>query len=164
MLAARVHLLCRRHRNGVFECAHLQGDERLRLTMHKVRRSWTTDLFPMSRLYGIDIKVREIDPAWPVAPVSAAQQSASASESTPAAPATHTVHVNPRFLQKPSTVRTLVQLRAHAHVQKSAPVVVGDRTAKQPISDEEQLRQLLIKRERLAVEARQAVNNTVSSR
>jgi pre-mRNA cleavage complex 2 protein Pcf11 len=93
-------------RRTVFECAHLQGDERLRLTMHKVRRSWTTDLFPISRLYGIDIKVHEIDPAWPVAPVSVAQQSASASESTPALPATHTVHVNPRFLQQPSKVRS----------------------------------------------------------
>ncbi|KRX38025.1 Pre-mRNA cleavage complex 2 protein Pcf11, partial [Trichinella murrelli] len=42
-----------------------QVDEKTRQALYRLRTTWP-NIFPASKLYGIDIKVHEIDPAWPL--------------------------------------------------------------------------------------------------
>ncbi|CAJ0956983.1 unnamed protein product, partial [Mesorhabditis belari] len=66
------------------------GDEKIRGSMYNLRRTWG-EIFPKSKLYELDMAVKEIDPAWPIAAGGGAQQA-------PAQPAQGAVHVNPRFI------------------------------------------------------------------
>uniref|UniRef100_A0A914XLI4 CID domain-containing protein n=1 Tax=Plectus sambesii TaxID=2011161 RepID=A0A914XLI4_9BILA len=73
------------------------GDEKTRMALYKLRLTWG-DVFPRSKLYAIDIKVNQIDPAWPV--LNPQTNSSAGSDSSAAATSSsHTaIHVNPRFL------------------------------------------------------------------
>ncbi len=64
-----------------------QADEKMRQSLFKLRQTWT-GVFAASRLYGLDIKVSQVDPAWPI---TAPQQTSS-----------HNIHVNPKFLGQAS--------------------------------------------------------------
>lgn len=59
--------------------------------MFKLRQTWS-DLLPARKLYALDVRVNQKDPAWPVTPLAA---------DTPAEPKSpSSIHVNPKFLQK----------------------------------------------------------------
>ena len=45
--------------------------------------------FPAKKLYALDLKVKELDPAWPVVADPTASQTAA-------------IHVNPKFIKKVS--------------------------------------------------------------
>ncbi|KRY78888.1 Polyadenylation and cleavage factor -like protein 11, partial [Trichinella pseudospiralis] len=79
-----------------------QVDEKTRQALYRLRTTWP-NIFPASKLYGIDIKVHEIDPAWPLQnpnqlkasvtnPVNSSGSSSSSS--------TKHVHVNPKFIDQ----------------------------------------------------------------
>ncbi|VDK17429.1 unnamed protein product [Anisakis simplex] len=64
------------------------GDEKTRLSLHKLRQTWT-GIFQRSTLYKIDLAVNEIDPAWPImTPQPATATPLSTSSSTSASPST----------------------------------------------------------------------------
>ncbi|XP_016845564.2 uncharacterized protein LOC100121739 isoform X3 [Nasonia vitripennis] len=61
-------------------------DENTRASMWKLRQTWS-EVFPPKKLFALDVKVHNIDPAWPIAPLPANNVSAAKS-----------IHVNPKFL------------------------------------------------------------------
>lgn len=82
------------------------------MALYKLRLTWG-DVFPRSKLYAIDIKVNQIDPAWPVlnphSNASAGSEgSGGVSQKTGSSTSSssHTaIHVNPKFLDAQSSVR-----------------------------------------------------------
>ncbi|KAL1433023.1 hypothetical protein MTO96_002002 [Rhipicephalus appendiculatus] len=64
---------------NVFE----KGDERMRMQLFKLRQTWV-DIFPNKKLYALDTRVKQMDPAWPVMAKEPQQTS---------------IHVNPKFLE-----------------------------------------------------------------
>ncbi|CAN8006400.1 unnamed protein product [Ixodes hexagonus] len=65
---------------SVFE----KGDEKMRMQLFKLRQTWA-EIFPNKKLYGLDTRVRSLDPAWPIMAKEPQQ--------------TTTIHVNPKFLE-----------------------------------------------------------------
>ena len=63
-----------------------QVDEKTRQAMFKLRQTWN-DLFPSHKLYALDIKVHQVDPAWPI------------TAPPPSPEASTSIHVNPKFLK-----------------------------------------------------------------
>ncbi|KAH6934910.1 hypothetical protein HPB50_001831 [Hyalomma asiaticum] len=64
---------------NVFE----KGDERMRMQLFKLRQTWV-DIFPNKKLYALDTRVKQMDPAWPIMAKEPQQTS---------------IHVNPKFLE-----------------------------------------------------------------
>ncbi|KAK6060267.1 hypothetical protein COOONC_02078 [Cooperia oncophora] len=91
----------------IFVHVFLEGDEVVRAAMYRLRQTWG-DIFNRSKLYQLDIKVNEIDRAWPL---TALKQPAKPPvitnpAPTPPAPAAPSikpvhgkVHINPKFIQ-----------------------------------------------------------------
>jgi len=63
--------------------------------MYKLRQTWVP-ILPARKLYALDVRVNQIDPAWPVAPLPDREQNKTKAE--PTSPG-H-IHVNPKFLQQ----------------------------------------------------------------
>lgn len=63
-----------------------QVDEKVRQAMFKLRQTWN-ELFPSQRLYVLDYKVNQVDPAWPI------------TAPAPSPDAATSIHVNPRFIK-----------------------------------------------------------------
>ncbi|KAI9553963.1 hypothetical protein GHT06_019234 [Daphnia sinensis] len=61
-------------------------EESTRASMFKLRQTWS-DVFPPKKLYALDVRVKSIDPAWPVT-----------------APLPTSIHLNPAFLPKEERV------------------------------------------------------------
>lgn len=60
-------------------------DEKTRQSLYKLRQTWN-DIFPERKLYALDLKVNQIDPAWPIT-------------ASPPADGIGNIHVNPKFLK-----------------------------------------------------------------
>uniref|UniRef100_A0A672LWR7 Pre-mRNA cleavage complex 2 protein Pcf11 n=1 Tax=Sinocyclocheilus grahami TaxID=75366 RepID=A0A672LWR7_SINGR len=69
-----------------FICVFEKVDEVTRKSLFKLRSTWD-EIFPLKKLYALDVRVNSIDPAWPIKPLP---PNVNAS-----------IHVNPKFL-KPS--------------------------------------------------------------
>ncbi|XP_062910025.1 pre-mRNA cleavage complex 2 protein Pcf11 [Mobula hypostoma] len=80
--------------SSVFE----KVDESTRKSLFKLRSTWD-DMFQLTKLYALDVKVNKIDPAWPIKPLPPNVNSSS-------------IHVNPKFLnrslEEPSTSSSTV--------------------------------------------------------
>ena len=64
-----------------------QVDEKVRESMHKLRQTWK-DVFNDQILHQLDIRVNQLDPAWPVDNRSVEPRK---------------VHVNPKFISSPAS-------------------------------------------------------------
>ncbi|CAL8363488.1 unnamed protein product [Lota lota] len=64
-----------------FICVFEKVDENIRKSLFKLRSTWD-DVFPLPKLYALDVRVNSQDPAWPIKPVNAS------------------IHVNPKFLKQ----------------------------------------------------------------
>ena len=64
----------------------IQVDEKTRASMFKLRQTWT-QIFPNQKLYALDLRVQQIDPAWPIT-------------ATPPEKGIGSIHVNPKFLKQ----------------------------------------------------------------
>ena len=72
--------------------------------MYELRQTWN-DIFRKSTLYGLDVKVQALDPAWPVtAPTPSAAPSAPPPQQSQQQPVSSTIFVNPSLLSKVSFV------------------------------------------------------------
>ncbi|KRZ93319.1 Pre-mRNA cleavage complex 2 protein Pcf11 [Trichinella sp. T8] len=77
-----------------------QVDEKTRQALYRLRTTWP-NIFPASKLYGIDIKVHEIDPAWPLQnPNQLKASAANVVNSSSSSSSTKHVHVNPKFIDQ----------------------------------------------------------------
>lgn len=72
---------------------HSQVDERTRKKLYELRTTWN-EVFAKSKLYGLDVKVQAIDPAWPLPVV----QPSSIGGAQPTA-SKHTIHINPNIIK-----------------------------------------------------------------
>ncbi|KAM9321154.1 pre-mRNA cleavage complex 2 protein Pcf11 [Gastrophryne carolinensis] len=107
-------------------------DENTRKSLYKLRSTWD-DLFPSKKLYALDVRVNQIDPAWPIKPLPPNVNSAS-------------IHVNPKFLNKPE--ESPAPPVSVPEPKSSRPVKVE--LPKPPLSQEQIIRQqLLIKQKQL---------------
>lgn len=57
-------------------------DEKTRMQMFKLRQTWN-EIFPPKKMYAIDLRVKGIDPAWPILVPKPSQKN---------------IHLNPKFL------------------------------------------------------------------
>ncbi|XP_007900906.1 pre-mRNA cleavage complex 2 protein Pcf11 isoform X1 [Callorhinchus milii] len=71
---------------STFACVFEKVDESTRKSLFKLRSTWD-DMFPLKRLYALDVKVNKLDPAWPIKPLPPNVNSSS-------------IHVNPKFLNR----------------------------------------------------------------
>ncbi|KAK2163156.1 hypothetical protein LSH36_84g01011 [Paralvinella palmiformis] len=69
----------------LFAAVFEKVDEKTRQAMYKLRQTWT-DIFGNKKLYSLDVRISQIDPAWPI------------TAKPPEVPVT--IHVNPKFLTK----------------------------------------------------------------
>ncbi|KAK9955421.1 hypothetical protein ABG768_015299 [Culter alburnus] len=68
-----------------FICVFEKVDEATRKSLFKLRSTWD-EIFPLKKLYALDVRVNSIDPAWPIKPLP---PNVNAS-----------IHVNPKFLKQ----------------------------------------------------------------
>lgn len=66
-------------------------DEATRKSLFKLRSTWD-EIFPLKKLYALDVRVNSVDPAWPIKPLP---PNVNAS-----------IHVNPKFLKPVSILRS----------------------------------------------------------
>ncbi|KAF7697080.1 pre-mRNA cleavage complex 2 protein Pcf11 [Silurus meridionalis] len=67
-----------------FICVFEKVDENTRKCLFKLRSTWD-EIFPLKKLYALDVRVNSLDPAWPIKPLP---PNVNAS-----------IHVNPKFLK-----------------------------------------------------------------
>ncbi|TRZ03289.1 hypothetical protein DNTS_006717 [Danionella cerebrum] len=67
-----------------FICVFEKVDENIRKSLFKLRSTWD-EIFPLKKLYALDVRVNSLDPAWPIKPLP---PNVNAS-----------IHVNPKFLK-----------------------------------------------------------------
>ncbi|KAF7233124.1 hypothetical protein EG68_12484, partial [Paragonimus skrjabini miyazakii] len=79
-------------------------DEKGRLKLYNLRTTWK-DIFPNSRMYELDIRVREHDPAWPL--LAAPPESKSAFRSLPNIP-----KIQPKETTTPESPSTKITISA----------------------------------------------------
>lgn len=60
-------------------------DENTRKSLFKLRSTWD-DVFPLKKLYALDVRVNSVDPAWPIKPLPPTVNAS--------------IHVNPKFLKQ----------------------------------------------------------------
>ncbi|XP_040111523.1 pre-mRNA cleavage complex 2 protein Pcf11 isoform X4 [Oryx dammah] len=71
---------------ATFICVFEKVDENTRKSLFKLRSTWD-EIFPLKKLYALDVRVNSLDPAWPIKPL-------------PPNVNTSSIHVNPKFLNK----------------------------------------------------------------
>ncbi|XP_040908285.1 pre-mRNA cleavage complex 2 protein Pcf11 isoform X2 [Toxotes jaculatrix] len=68
-----------------FICVFEKVDENTRKSLFKLRSTWD-DVFPLKKLYALDVRVNSLDPAWPIKPLPPTVNAS--------------IHVNPKFLKQ----------------------------------------------------------------
>ncbi|XP_037322836.2 pre-mRNA cleavage complex 2 protein Pcf11 isoform X1 [Pungitius pungitius] len=68
-----------------FICVFEKVDESTRKSLFKLRSTWE-DVFPLKKLYALDVRVNSVDPAWPIKPLPPTVNAS--------------IHVNPKFLKQ----------------------------------------------------------------
>ncbi|XP_051902493.1 pre-mRNA cleavage complex 2 protein Pcf11 isoform X2 [Hippocampus zosterae] len=68
-----------------FICVFEKVDENTRKSLFKLRSTWD-EIFPLKKLYALDVRVNSVDPAWPIKPLPPTVNAS--------------IHVNPKFLKQ----------------------------------------------------------------
>ncbi|XP_055972250.1 pre-mRNA cleavage complex 2 protein Pcf11 isoform X2 [Sorex fumeus] len=123
---------------ATFICVFEKVDENTRKSLFKLRSTWD-EIFPLKKLYALDVRVNSLDPAWPIKPL-------------PPNVNTSSIHVNPKFLNKspdePSTPGTVV-----SSPTISTPPVVPD--LQKNLTQEQLIRQQLLAKQKQLLELQQ---------
>ncbi|XP_076835724.1 pre-mRNA cleavage complex 2 protein Pcf11 [Brachyhypopomus gauderio] len=115
-----------------FICVFEKVDENTRKSLFKLRSTWD-DIFPLKKLYALDVRVNSIDPAWPIKPLPPNVNSS--------------IHVNPKFL-KPT--EELASPRA------MTPQPQGHSTVSEKnLTQEQKIRQQLLAKQKQLLELQQ---------
>ncbi|XP_060681980.1 pre-mRNA cleavage complex 2 protein Pcf11 isoform X4 [Hemiscyllium ocellatum] len=70
----------------IFSSVFEKVDESTRKSLFKLRSTWD-EMFQLTKLYALDVKINKLDPAWPIKPLPPNVNSSS-------------IHVNPKFLNR----------------------------------------------------------------
>ncbi|XP_036898728.1 pre-mRNA cleavage complex 2 protein Pcf11 isoform X2 [Sturnira hondurensis] len=123
---------------ATFICVFEKVDENTRKSLFKLRSTWD-EIFPLKKLYALDVRVNSLDPAWPIKPL-------------PPNVNTSSIHVNPKFLNKspeePSTPGTVV-----SSPSISTPPMVPD--IQKNLTQEQLIRQQLLAKQKQLLELQQ---------
>ncbi|XP_075402488.1 pre-mRNA cleavage complex 2 protein Pcf11 isoform X2 [Tenrec ecaudatus] len=123
---------------ATFICVFEKVDENTRKSLFKLRSTWD-EIFPLKKLYALDVRVNSLDPAWPIKPL-------------PPNVNTSSIHVNPKFLNKspeePSTPGTVV-----SSPNVSTPPIVPD--IQKNLTQEQLIRQQLLVKQKQLLELQQ---------
>ncbi|XP_004621224.1 pre-mRNA cleavage complex 2 protein Pcf11 isoform X2 [Sorex araneus] len=123
---------------ATFICVFEKVDENTRKSLFKLRSTWD-EIFPLKKLYALDVRVNSLDPAWPIKPL-------------PPNVNTSSIHVNPKFLNKspdePSTPGTVV-----SSPSISTPPIVPD--LQKNLTQEQLIRQQLLAKQKQLLELQQ---------
>ncbi|XP_057172864.1 pre-mRNA cleavage complex 2 protein Pcf11 isoform X3 [Ursus arctos] len=123
---------------ATFICVFEKVDENTRKSLFKLRSTWD-EIFPLKKLYALDVRVNSLDPAWPIKPL-------------PPNVNTSSIHVNPKFLNKspeePSTPGTVV-----SSPSISTPPIVPD--IQKNLTQEQLIRQQLLAKQKQLLELQQ---------
>ncbi|XP_012591579.1 pre-mRNA cleavage complex 2 protein Pcf11 isoform X3 [Microcebus murinus] len=123
---------------ATFICVFEKVDENTRKSLFKLRSTWD-EIFPLKKLYALDVRVNSLDPAWPIKPL-------------PPNVNTSSIHVNPKFLNKspeePSTPGTVV-----SSPNISTPPIVPD--IQKNLTQEQLIRQQLLAKQKQLLELQQ---------
>ncbi|MBN3313896.1 PCF11 protein, partial [Atractosteus spatula] len=115
-----------------FICVFEKVDENTRKSLFKLRSTWE-EIFPLKKLYALDVRVNSLDPAWPIRPLPPNVNSSS-------------IHVNPRFL-KPNE-----EIPPRASTPQVAPhPVVNEKN----LTQEQIIRQQLLAKQKQLIELQQ---------
>uniref|UniRef100_A0A8C6MGF6 Pre-mRNA cleavage complex 2 protein Pcf11 n=1 Tax=Nothobranchius furzeri TaxID=105023 RepID=A0A8C6MGF6_NOTFU len=110
-----------------FICVFEKVDENTRKSLFKLRSTWD-EVFPLKKLYALDVRVNSLDPAWPIKPLPSP---------------TNAIHVNPKFLKQ---VLTPVPKPA----SQLAPVI-----SQSSLTQEQLIRQQLLAKQKQLLELQQ---------
>lgn len=115
-----------------FICVFEKVDENTRKSLFKLRSTWD-EIFPLKKLYALDVRVNSLDPAWPIKPLP---PNVNAS-----------IHVNPKFL-KPTEETKPARVTAP---QPQAPPAVSEKN----LTQEQVIRQQLLAKQKQLLELQQ---------
>ncbi|KAI1903811.1 hypothetical protein AGOR_G00031050 [Albula goreensis] len=114
-----------------FICVFEKVDENTRKSLFKLRSTWD-DIFPLKKLYALDVRVNSLDPAWPIKPLP---PNVNAS-----------IHVNPKFLKQTEEVTP----------RPSAPQpIVQPVVSEKNLTHEQAIRQQLLAKQKQLLELQQ---------
>ncbi|XP_022369646.1 pre-mRNA cleavage complex 2 protein Pcf11 isoform X3 [Enhydra lutris kenyoni] len=123
---------------ATFICVFEKVDENTRKSLFKLRSTWD-EIFPLKKLYALDVRVNSLDPAWPIKPL-------------PPNVNTSSIHVNPKFLNKspeePSTPGTVVSSPSIS----TSPIVPD---IQKNLTQEQLIRQQLLAKQKQLLELQQ---------
>ncbi|XP_030636860.1 pre-mRNA cleavage complex 2 protein Pcf11 isoform X2 [Chanos chanos] len=115
-----------------FICVFEKVDENTRKSLFKLRSTWD-DIFPLKKLYSLDVRVNSLDPAWPIKPLP---PNVNAS-----------IHVNPKFLKQTEEV---TPPRSSAPQPQALPSV-----SERNMTQEQIIRQQLLAKQKQLLELQQ---------
>ncbi|KAM4547606.1 pre-mRNA cleavage complex 2 protein Pcf11 [Fundulus diaphanus] len=122
-----------------FICVFEKVDENTRKSLFKLRSTWD-EVFPLKKLYALDVRVNSHDPAWPIKPLPPNVNSS--------------IHVNPRFLKQPEEKASPQPAPA-----KPAAVAPGPQAAPaappSSLTQEQLIRQQLLAKQKQLLELQQ---------
>lgn len=117
---------------NMFEHVFRQGDEKTRAALYRLRVTWASaEMFIPSKLYALDMKINNLDQAWPISNPSTGralrhdpQVMVSPAQSRPPSAAnsstsTTRVFVNPKFIDAPAAVNANPSSRKTVEKTKS---------------------------------------------
>ncbi|KAM6986999.1 pre-mRNA cleavage complex 2 protein Pcf11 [Aplochiton taeniatus] len=121
-----------------FICVFEKVDENTRKSLFKLRSTWD-EIFPLKKLYALDLKVNSCDPAWPVKPLPPTVNAS--------------IHVNPKFLKPAEEV---VSPRASPPQLQPVPVpALGQHSfaiSEASLTQEQLIRQQLLAKQKQLLE------------
>ncbi|PWA24396.1 hypothetical protein CCH79_00011860 [Gambusia affinis] len=128
-----------------FICVFEKVDENTRKSLFKLRSTWD-DVFPLKKLYALDVRVNSLDPAWPIKPLPHNFNSTSS------------IHVNPRFLKQPEEKPQTQPVPAKPAPVTPAPPplpLAVPQTAPAGLTQEQLIRQQLLAKQKQLLELQQ---------
>uniref|UniRef100_A0AAY4A6A0 Pre-mRNA cleavage complex 2 protein Pcf11 n=1 Tax=Denticeps clupeoides TaxID=299321 RepID=A0AAY4A6A0_9TELE len=111
-----------------FICVFEKVDENTRKSLFKLRSTWD-EIFPLKKLYALDVGVNAVDPAWPIKPLPNAS-----------------IHVNPKFL---------IQTEDVATQRTSTPQLQHPVVSEKSLTQEQVIRQQLLAKQKQLLELQQ---------
>ncbi|XP_041657248.1 pre-mRNA cleavage complex 2 protein Pcf11 [Cheilinus undulatus] len=128
-----------------FICVFEKVDENTRKSLFKLRSTWD-DVFPLKKLYALDVRVNSLDPAWPI---KLLPPTINAS-----------IHVNPKFLKQSEEVSSPPPVPAKQSPPQPPPVAAPAPQAAPAISQssltqEQMIRQQLLAKQKQLLELQQ---------
>ncbi|XP_040006279.1 pre-mRNA cleavage complex 2 protein Pcf11 [Xiphias gladius] len=123
-----------------FICVFEKVDENTRKSLFKLRSTWD-DVFPLKKLYALDVRVNSLDPAWPIKPLPPTVNAS--------------IHVNPKFLkqsEEASSPQPVPSQPAPAPAPAPQPVPAISQSS---LTQEQLIRQQLLAKQKQLLELQQ---------